>query len=181
EEPLHSSYSMSRMAVAAAEGGASGIRANSVEDIQAIKESVPLPLIGIIKKNYGDNPVFITPTEKEVRALVEAGTDIIALDATNRVRPDGTTIEIAFPKLKEQFPDQLFMADCSSFEDAKQAEKLGFDFIGTTLVGYTEETKEITPPDMELIRKLTEELTVPIIAEGGIWSPEQLRKIMNLG
>ena len=83
-EPLHSSYIMSRMAYAAMLGGAAGIRANTVEDITAIKETVNLPVIGIIKHVYGDCPVFITPTEREVDALVSCGTEVIALDATSR-------------------------------------------------------------------------------------------------
>ena len=48
EEPLHDSYIMSRMAFAASEGGAVGIRANTVEDIKEIKKTVDLPIIGII-------------------------------------------------------------------------------------------------------------------------------------
>ena len=38
DEPLHSDFIMARMAVAAEEGGASGIRANSVVDIAAIRK-----------------------------------------------------------------------------------------------------------------------------------------------
>ena len=92
EEPLHSAYIMGRMAYAAMLAGAKGIRANSIVDIQEIKKTVDLPIIGIIKKAYGDNPVFITPTMEEIDALVEEGVEIVALDATSRVRPDGTTI-----------------------------------------------------------------------------------------
>ena len=92
QEPLHSSYIMSRMAYAAMLGGAAGIRANTVEDITAIKETVDLPVIGIIKRVYGDCPVFITPTEREVDALVACGTEVIALDATSRPRPDGVSL-----------------------------------------------------------------------------------------
>ena len=85
EEPLHSSFIMGRMALAAFQGGAKGIRANTVEDIQEIKKIVNLPIIGIIKKVYVDEPnVYITPTIKEVDALVKEGVDIIALDATQR-------------------------------------------------------------------------------------------------
>ena len=88
-EPLHSSYIMGRMAVAAKEGGACGIRANTVEDIAEIQKNVDLPVIGIIKRVYGDNPVFITPTMKEIDELMEVKPEVIALDATNRTRPDG--------------------------------------------------------------------------------------------
>ena len=94
DEPLHSSYIMSKMALAAYQGGAKGIRANSVEDIQAIRHEVSLPIIGIIKKDYDDSDIYITPTIQEVDDLVKAGADIIALDATNRLRPHHNTRNI---------------------------------------------------------------------------------------
>ena len=84
DEPLYSSYIMQRMAVAAMKGGAVGIRANSVSDIIEIKKEVPLPVIGIIKKVYEDSDVYITPTIKEVEALIQTGVEIVALDSTNR-------------------------------------------------------------------------------------------------
>jgi len=181
EEPLHSSYIMGRMAVAAYLGGAAGIRANSVVDIAEIKTQVDLPIIGIIKQVYEGSSVFITPTMKEIDALYQEGVDIIAIDATDRVRPDGTTIEQIFPTIREKYKDQLFMADCSTYEEAVLAAELGFDCVGTTLSGYTEKTKGNELPDFQLVEKLTKTLSVPIIAEGGIWSPEQLGRMFSLG
>ena len=181
EEPLHSSFIMGRMAKAASLGGAKGIRANSVEDIKEIKKVVDLPIIGIIKQDYVGSPVFITPTMKEVELLCNEGVDIVAIDATNRIRPDGKTINEVFPVIKEKYPEQLFMADCSSYEDAKAAYELGFDFIGTTLSGYTEETQGRSLPDFELIERLVQDIPAPIISEGGIWTPEQLAKAFELG
>ena len=107
DEPLHSSFIMGRMAYAAALGGAVGIRANSVDDIQEIKTKVSLPIIGIIKKDYSNCQTRITPTMQEVDALVHVGVDIIAMDATFRTRPDGTTIAQLFPKVRKKYP-QLF-------------------------------------------------------------------------
>jgi len=181
EEPLHSSYIMGRMAVAAYLGGAAGIRANSVVDIAEIKTQVDLPIIGIIKQVYEGSSVFITPTMKEIDALYQEGVDIIAIDATDRVRPDGTTIEQIFPTIREKYKDQLFMADCSTYEEAVLAAELGFDCVGTTLSGYTEKTKGNELPDFQLVERLTKTLSVPIIAEGGIWSPEQLGRMFILG
>ncbi len=180
-EPLHSSFIMGRMAYAAYLGGAVGIRANSIVDIKEIKNTVSLPIIGIIKKNYGDCKVVITPTMQEVDALVEEGVAIIALDATSRIRPDGTTISEIFPQIRSKYPEQLFMADCSTYEDGIRAQELGFDFVGTTLNGYTDETRHIVPPNFDLIHKLAEDLDIPIIAEGGIFSPEELRQAMDQG
>lgn len=181
EEPLHSSFIMGKMAYSAMKAGAKGIRANSVIDIQEIKKNVDLPIIGLIKQDYESSDVFITPTMREIDQLVEEGVDVIALDATKRIRPDGKTIREVFPLIKEKYKDQLFMADCSTYEEAKEAYELGFDCLGTTLCGYTEYTSDITLPNMDMIERLVKEFPIPIIAEGGIWTPEQLKYIFELG
>ena len=173
-EPLYDSYIMSKMAYAAALGGAVGIRANTVVDILAIRERVDLPIIGIIKEVYPDSDVYITPTMKEVDALVEIGCDIIAVDATNRTRPGGISFEEFFKEVRAKYPDQLFMADTSCFEEGKLALELGFDLIGTTMSGYTPYTKGTSLPDFTLMKRYKEELGATVIAEGGIWVPEQL-------
>lgn len=181
EEPLYSSYIMGRMAYAAMLGGAAGIRANTVEDIVEIKKNVNLPIIGIIKQVYEGFNVYITPTMKEVDPLVSCGCEIIAIDATKRPRPDGLTLDEFFKKVREKYPNQLFMADCSDFEEGMHAAELGFDFIGTTLSGYTEYTKGRELPDLPLIKKLANSCGKPVIAEGGIWSPEDLEKVFEAG
>lgn len=180
-EPLYSSYIMGRMAYAAKLGGAVGIRANTVEDITEIKKVVDLPIIGIIKQQYGDCNVYITPTIKEVDALVECGVDIIAIDATKRERPDGKTLDEAFKEIREKYPDQLFMADCSTYEEGIHAAKIGFDLIGTTMHGYTDYTQGATLPNFDLIGSLVRDCGKPVIAEGGIWCPEDLKMAINTG
>ncbi|MOA09389.1 putative N-acetylmannosamine-6-phosphate 2-epimerase [compost metagenome] len=169
------------MAYAVYLGGASGIRANSVEDIKEIKTRVNLPIIGIIKRVYDNSDVFITPTLAEVDELYREGVDMIAMDATDRVRPDGTTISELFPLIREKYKDQLFMADCSTYEEGVKAAELGFDCIGTTLSGYTAATKGKALPDFELAERLVRDLTVPVIAEGGISSPEELQRMQEIG
>lgn len=180
-EPLYDSYIMSKMAWAAYLGGAVGIRANTVVDIKAIKEKVDLPVIAIIKEEYPDSEVYITPTMKEVDALVEVGCEIIALDATKRVRPNGVTLEEFFKEVRAKYPNQLFMADTSCFEEGKKAEELGFDLIGTTMAGYTPYTKDTSLPDFTLMERYVKELNTPVIAEGGIWVPEDLKKAIDIG
>lgn len=180
-EPLYDSYIMSKMALAAKLGGAVGIRANTVVDIKAIKKKVDLPLIGIIKQEYDDSDVYITPTMKEVDALVETGCEIIAIDATNRLRPNGETLEAFFTKVRKKYPNQLFMADTSCFDEGKKAEELGFNLIGTTMAGYTPYTKGTPLPDFNLMQRYVSELHTPVIAEGGIWVPEQLKKAIDIG
>lgn len=180
-EPLHSSYIMARMAYAAMLGGASGIRANSVVDIIEIKKTVPLPIIGIIKKDYEGSCVFITPTIDEVDALVECGVDIIAIDATDNIKPNGVTLDSFFAEVRKKYPNQLFMADCSTVEEGLRAEEIGFDLIGTTMSGYTSYTKGVSLPNFDMMRKLVEQVKKPVIAEGGIWSPEDFVKALNTG
>lgn len=180
-EPLHSSYIMSRMAYAAMLGGAAGIRANSVEDITEIKKTVDLPVIGIIKQDYPDSEIFITPTMKEVDALASTGVEIIAMDATERIRPGGVGLADFFAKVRQKYPDQLFMADCSTVEEGVAARKLGFDIIGTTLSGYTPYTKGQKLPNFEMMKALVKEAGNPVIAEGGVWTPEELRQALDCG
>ncbi len=155
-------------------GGASGIRANTVSDIHEIKRNVNLPIIGIIKHQYGDNQVYITPTMKEIDALAVEGVEIIALDGTKRERPDGNTLKNLMKEAKMKYPNQLFMADISSVEEAVEAERVGFDIVGTTLVGYTEYTKGNDP--LTELEKVIKAVTVPVIGEGNIDTPAKAKK-----
>ncbi|WP_195994079.1 N-acetylmannosamine-6-phosphate 2-epimerase [Faecalibacillus faecis] len=182
-EPLHSSFIMSKMALAAYQGGAKGIRANTIEDIQAIKKEVDLPIIGIIKQEYEGSVVFITPTIKEVDALVKEGVDIIAMDATIRERPHHIYLDDFFKEVRKKYPNQKFMADCSTIEEAIHADELGFDFIGTTMVGYTKESKglKIEENDFEIIRTIIQKVKHPVIAEGNIDTPQKAKRVLELG
>lgn len=183
EEPLHSSFIMGRMALAAKEGGAYGIRANTKEDIKEIKSQVDLPVIGIVKRNYEGCDVYITPTMKEVDELMEAGPEIIAMDATISKRPGGKSLDDFFYEVKTKYPDQLFMADCSTIEEALHADELGFDFIGTTMVGYTEQSRHlrIEENDFEILREIVAKVKHRVIAEGNINTPEKARRVIELG
>lgn len=182
-EPLHSSFIMGRMALAAREGGALGIRANTKEDIKEIKSQVELPVIGIVKRDYADSKIYITPTMKEIEELMEVRPEIIALDATGSIRPGGLTLDEFFKQIKERYPDQLLMADCSTVEEALHADELGFDFIGTTLVGYTEQSKndKIEANDFEIIREIVAKAKHRVIAEGNINTPEKAKRVIELG
>lgn len=182
-EPLHSSFIMGRMARAAAEGGALGIRANTGEDIAEIKNNVDLPVIGIVKRDYDDSKVYITPTMKEIDELMEVGPEIIALDATNEVRPGNVTLDEFYHAIRSKYPEQMLMADCSTVEEALHADELGFDFIGTTLVGYTDQSKgdKIEANDFEIVRRILKDAAHPVIAEGNINTPEKARHMIELG
>ncbi|MFF2446434.1 N-acetylmannosamine-6-phosphate 2-epimerase [Neobacillus sp. NPDC058068] len=183
QEPLHSSYIMSKMALAAKEGGAAGIRANSKADILAIKEEVSLPVIGIVKRDYDDSEVFITATKKEIEELIESGCEMIALDATLRNRPNGLSLEELVSFAREKNSEVQLMADISSVEEAVNAEKLGFDCVGTTLYGYTNETNgsKLYENDFAFLKNVLKEVTIPVIAEGNIMSPDMLKRAFELG
>ncbi|MBC1519763.1 N-acetylmannosamine-6-phosphate 2-epimerase [Listeria welshimeri] len=178
-EPLHSSMIMARMALAAKEGGAKGIRANSPEDIREIKTIVDLPVIGIWKRDYKDSNVYITPTHYEVEALLETDVEIIALDATKQRRPNDEQLSDLLALIHRE--NRIAMADISTLEEAIEAERLGFDLISTTLAGYTPYSKETTEPDFELLEEIVKNVAVPVIMEGHTSKPEQVTEGLKKG
>ena len=183
QEPLHSSFIMGRMARAAKEGGAAGIRANTKEDIKEIQEVTGLPVIGIVKRDYPDSAVYITPTMKEIEELMEVKPEIIAIDATGALRPGNVTLADFFHQIKEKYPEQKLMADCSTIEEAFFADELGFDFIGTTMVGYTPQSRgmKIEANDFEILRTILKKVKHPVIAEGNVNSSEKAKRVIELG
>lgn len=178
DEPLHGAFIMARMAVAAQQGGAIGIRANSPEDIRAIRAAVRLPLIGLYKD--GNTGVYITPTLAHARAIAEAGADIIALDATQRPRPGGEQLGDIIRAIHAEL-GVLVMADVSTVEEGLAATEAGADVLSTTLSGYTPYSLQQIEPDMALIEALNAQVAVPVIAEGRFRTPEQVCKALKRG
>ncbi|MFB1100546.1 N-acetylmannosamine-6-phosphate 2-epimerase [Terribacillus sp. JSM ZJ617] len=183
EEPLHSSYIMSKMALAAKQGGAKGIRANSKEDIIEIKKEVSLPVVGIIKRDYKDSSVYITPTYQEIDELLESGCEMIAMDATERRRPKNIELGELVRYVREKDSSVQLMADIATLEDAIQADQLGFDCVSTTLYGYTEETKnnKLYDNDFEFLKRVLDNVSIPVIAEGNVITPEMAKRCLQLG
>lgn len=182
-EPLYTKEGgvMPLMAKAAAQSGAVGIRANTVRDITQIKAVVDLPVIGIIKKDYPGTPMYITVTMAEVDALVECGMDILAVQGTSALRPDGSTAADFIRQIKAKYPQQLIMADIATLEEAMACAEAGADFVGTTMRGYTPETKGIDDIDFAFITELTQKCPAKVIAEGHIHSPEQAVQALQAG
>ncbi|MGL6017749.1 MAG: N-acetylmannosamine-6-phosphate 2-epimerase [Gibbsiella quercinecans] len=183
DEPLHSDFIMSRMALAAQQGGAAAIRANSVADIKAIMAAVALPVIGIIKRDYPDSAIFITATLQEVEELMAAAPAMIALDATARPRPGGVSLPELVCEIRRRYPQLLLMADIATLEEARAADALGFDCIGTTLHGYTAETQGRSLPmdDFAFLQQVLAAVARPVIAEGNITTPAMMARCLRLG
>lgn len=183
DEPLHSDFIMGKMALAAARGGASAIRANSVVDIKAIKQEVSLPVIGILKRDYPGSDVYITATMQEVDELMAAVPESIAIDATFHQRPDGLTLGQMVGAIRARYPQLLLMADIATVEEAQHAEVLGFDCIGTTLHGYTAETRghKLYDNDFAFLRSVLEAVNKPVIAEGNVNTPQMAARCLQLG
>lgn len=174
-EPLDSPSVMAAFARAAVRGGAFGIRAERPKNLIAIADAVDVPVIGLFKKKYSDSEVYITPTREEAVAILKTGVSIIALDATMRPRPHGEKLNQIIRAIREQ-SDALIMADISTLEEGIAAANLGVDLIGTTLSGYTENSKRQSvteKPDFRLISELNKQFAgrIPIVAEGRIWTP----------
>ncbi|MDN6295588.1 MAG: N-acetylmannosamine-6-phosphate 2-epimerase [Alkalibacterium sp.] len=183
DEPLHSSFIMGRMAVAADQAGALGIRANSKQDILAIKKTTDLPVIGIVKRDYDDSEVFITATMEEINELAESGCDMIALDATDRPRPNGESLGAFINEIRAKYPSIPLMADASTVEEVLAAERMGFDCVSTTLMGYTEYSTgdNIADNDFERLKEIVSKVSVPVIAEGKIDTPEKANRCFEIG
>lgn len=177
DEPLFGADFMAKMAIAAKQGGAAAIRSNSVTDIEAIKKATDLPIIGLIKEVYTNSDIYITPTKREVEALIKASCEMIAIDATMRKRNNDQNLKDLVDLIHKH--GKLAMADISTVEEAKNAQNLGFDCVSTTLSGYTTYSRKCKGPDVKLIRECVANLTIPVIAEGRINDKCDLKKVLK--
>jgi N-acylglucosamine-6-phosphate 2-epimerase len=182
DDPFASPPDTAAFAKAAEMGGAAGIRTEGFDNIKAVRSAVRLPIVGISKGSYDNGWVLITPDVGDVENIVEAGADIIALDVTRRLRPNGMD-GFQFLDLIRKRYDVPLIADVSTYEEGVRAADLGADIVATTLSGYTQYTEEIADefPDFNLIERLASEIRIPVIAEGRIWSPSEAAHAMKCG
>lgn len=184
-EPFYGPAFMAEMAKAAKLGGACGIRANGVADVEAISDVVPLPVIGIDKRRVPGFPVYITPSAEDAAGLARAGSAMIAIDGTSSPRPPDSHGRVwTVGELVRYVHEDLglpVMADIAVAEEGLRAQDIGFDCVATTLSGYTEYSPALEGPDFDLIATLAGRLTIPVIAEGRITVPPEARKALDLG
>lgn len=178
--PLDRPSFVAAMAAAAEQQGAVGVRIKGTRNIRAVRRTVGIPIVGIEKINYPDSAVYITPTLESVRRVHHAGAQIIALDATGRPRPGKQSLAEIIRESRAGL-QALIMADVATVQQGLEAARLGVDLISTTLYGYTEETRHCPGPGFDLLRLLVREVDVPIILEGRVHEPEQVRKAFDLG
>ena len=181
--PMRDPDVIASMAEASLRNGAVGVRLESPEHIGAVRRRCPEALIiGLWKCTFPDSSVYITPGWSEIQAVWSAGADVIALDATERVRPAGQSLADLIQRARQELRAPL-MADVDSVQNGLTAAALGCDWIGTTLYGYTETTSDRTPPGLELLPDLRRALepSVRLICEGGIASPGVAQAALNAG
>lgn len=183
DEPLYEEVCMTAMMKSVVSGGAGGLRVAGARDVSNAKKLFDVPVIGLTKPNkLPDNwkeVVYITPSVDDAKCLVDAGADIIAFDGTSRVRNKATLQElIDFVKAN----NRISMADIATFDEGLNCEKLGVDIVSTTLSGYTQDSlTDSDEPDFELLEKLVKNIKIPVILEGRIWEPWQVKKAFELG
>lgn len=176
--PLQAPETMALMARAAEAGGAAAIRANGAADVAAIRAVTSLPLIGLNK--LGDpGGVYITPTFASAVGIVEAGADLVALDGTLRPRPDGALLADQIARIHGELGVPV-LADVDTVEAGLAAREAGADLVATTLSGYTNGHVP-AGPDVELVRQLAAKLDCPVVAEGRIRTPDDVRAVCAAG
>ncbi len=179
-DPMDDIDTITRMARAVLRGGAGGLRAEGPKTVKAFREITGVPVIGMVKAKDSQGEVYITPTFAAAKTVSVAGADIIALDCTHRRLGEAEP----WPELIQRIHVELgrpVLADIASVEDGLAAQEAGADAVATTLYGYTAETAGIRQMSWPLLRSLIAVLTIPVIAEGHIQQPEDVRTALDLG
>jgi len=178
--PLDDPAIIAALARTAEMNGARGVRINGPGHIRAVRAIVSLPILGIEKLEHPGSDVYITPTFESARGVASAGADVVALDSTRRARPGGARMEELIPRIRRELGLPV-MADVATLEEGMAAAAAGADLVATTLLGYTEETRGRPAPDYALVAALAASLGVPVICEGGVAAPDDVRRALDAG
>jgi N-acylglucosamine-6-phosphate 2-epimerase len=177
--PLAAPEHLAAIARAAELGGAVGIRTEGLAAVTAIREAVDVPVIGLVKRRVSGSEVYITPELEDGLAVAEAGGDLVAVDATERARPDGSSGAEFVAALAAELPGRI-VADVDRLSAGAAAARAGAAAVATTLSGYTSATSS-TAPDIPLVAQLAQEVSVPVLAEGRYASPESVSEAFAAG
>lgn len=180
DSPLHDPQVIAAMAQAGVNQGAVGVRIDTPAHIKAVRQRVNVPIIGLWKRQFPGCEVYITPQFEDAVAVAVAGADLIAIDATNRPRPNGETLAPLIEQIHQALGKPV-MADVDTLDAAIEAVAAGADCVGTTLYGYTAATRGQSPPNFDLLADMVRTLSVPVICEGGVSSPQMARQALDLG
>ena len=171
---------MALFARAAEMGGAIGIRTQGIAKLEAIKKATKLPVIGLLKSQFPDGTVKITGSFTDVERLINAKSDIIAIDGTFRER-EGLSGPVFIKEVKKRY-GCLVLADIATYEEAKACEEAGADCVSTTLNGYTPDTLQYHDgPNYDVLKECVEGLFIPVFAEGRYNTPAEAAKAIELG
>jgi len=186
-EPLCAPEHIKALALSALNGGAGGLRLEGADNIHFLRQATEVPIVGLtksasVKEEERLHKVYITATFEEAAAIAGAGADIIAVDGTDRPRPDKLSLSQLINKIKTELNKPIW-ADVATLDQGLSAAEAGADAVSTTMAGYTAETQAPpeSGPDLELLAQLCQRLTVPVILEGRVWRPEEVRQAFELG
>lgn len=179
DSPVEHPETLLRLAQASLQSGAKALRLQGVENIRLIRAETHAPVIGLLKVDYEGFAVRITPTLESVRTLIELGCEVIALDGTSRPRPDGSTLRRLIEEIHSA--GRIAMADCDNLESVRSALEAGADLVGTTLSGYTEESRSLAGPDLDLVEQASRLAPGRVVAEGRYSEPWQAQAARRRG
>lgn len=180
-DPFYKTSALCEMAKAVLFGGATALRLSQAQHIQAIRALTSVPIIGLIKQSYPNSDVYITPTLKEIKTLLQLQIECIALDATDRTHPQENLFDL-INYVKNNAPHISLLADCATLADVQNAHKLGFDLIATTLRGYTATTQNLPnrANAFAFVYEAAKISQLPVIAEGGINTPQEVATLLQI-
>src|SRR3712207_923742 len=128
--PLAKPGIIAALARVAEQNGAVGVRIDSPQHILAVKEAVTVPVFGIYKIVSEESEVYITPTFASAKEIAEAGADVLAIDATLRLRPAGEKLSEIIRRIKTEL-NLPVMADVATLDEGLNAAESAVDFIST--------------------------------------------------